>query len=83
MIYFIERFRAEDIPFDGSVEACNIDDKIYDIVISNKDTKLIEIAEHVIDENTTFCKTNPRESQQIAKLLSERFDVHINNLLLG
>ena len=83
MIYFIERFDPSDIPFENSLEACTVNNKIYDIVIGPKDFRLGEIADHVIDDYNCFGKTRARESHLIAEILKERFDLNVQNLILG
>lgn len=83
MIYFIERFNESDPMFFGAEESCTVGRKIFDIVESSTDSKLDEISEHVLDENQTFRKTNPRETKDITEVIKNQLGMEVKEILLG
>lgn len=84
MIYFIERFNAADLAFQGSVKAVNINNKIYDIVEANKNSDLESISEVIISLDTkTFEKIDARIQTQVEDVLEREFGLQMNTLLLG
>ncbi len=83
MIYLIERMG--EVPFDGSITDCRVGKKIYDLVVSKKDTSLERISEHIIDDlqlGMIFLKTNPREQKQIREFIEFKYGP-MQELLLG
>ena len=83
MLYFIERHN--DIPFDNSIDSCVINEKIYDIIQSNKDYSLERISNHVINDNElglVFEKTDPREQKSIEIFIEKQYGP-MQELLLG
>lgn len=83
MMYFIERFDANDIQFAESISSCKINKKIYDIIKSDKNSSLESISDHIIDDYYTFMKTNPRETNDIKQFVLKEFNINMNELLLG
>jgi len=82
MIYFIERTQG---PLTESIADCHINGKIYDIVVSPRDTSLEGISEHVVADDhlgMVFEKTDPREQAQIKEFIESRWGP-MNELLLG
>jgi len=83
MIYFIER--ETDMPFDNAINECILGKKIYDIVISNKNTGLDRISDHIVDNQSDkfiIIKTNPRDQSLVEKYIIDNFGP-ISELLLG
>ena len=84
MIYFIKRETSE-VPFDGSISECQINKKVYDIVVSPSNIALERISDHVINDeqqNYIFEKTNPREEKLIREFIEERYGP-MSEILLG
>lgn len=81
MLYFIER--EFDIPFDKSFRTVTINNKIYDLIISNTALGLDSISEYIFDiDKCLLIKTNPRESNDIKKEL-KKLNYVVKELLLG
>lgn len=80
MYYVIEQ-EPELLEFDNTVAVFTINDKIYDVVSSQKNSALERISDFVI-ENNVFTKSDPRLEKQMKESLKS-VGFNVKELLLG